>query len=97
MDLEHFEERAAIMEFDGGLSRFQAETLAAQAQGFQRHEVMNAIRKRNSQQARNNGSAAGRHGSDNLPGMQPRQEEEARPMSQRDVHAGRSGLALLAL
>lgn len=30
-DREAFEERAAIMEFDGGLSRFEAETLAARA------------------------------------------------------------------
>lgn len=33
-DIEAFEERAAIMQYDGGLSRFRAETLAAQAQGF---------------------------------------------------------------
>ena len=33
-DIEAFEERAAIAEYDGGLSRSQAEDLAAQAQGF---------------------------------------------------------------
>lgn len=33
-DIEAFEERAAIIEFDGGLTRKQAEDLAAQAQGF---------------------------------------------------------------
>ena len=33
-DIEAFEERAAIAEFDGGYSRRAAETLAAQAQGF---------------------------------------------------------------
>ena len=33
-DIEAFEERAAIAEYDGGLSRHQAEDLAAQAQGF---------------------------------------------------------------
>ena len=46
IDLDQFEERAAIMEFDGGLSRFRAETLAAQAQGRQRKEVLDEIGKR---------------------------------------------------
>ena len=33
-DIEAFEERAAIAEYDGGLSRSEAEDLAAQMQGF---------------------------------------------------------------
>lgn len=33
-DIEAFEERAAIAEYVGGLSRSQAEDLAARAQGF---------------------------------------------------------------
>lgn len=33
-DIESFEERAAIAEYDGGLSRSRAEDLAARAQGF---------------------------------------------------------------
>ena len=33
-DIEAFEERAAIAEFEAGYSRRAAETLAAQAQGF---------------------------------------------------------------
>jgi hypothetical protein len=33
-DIEAFEERAAIAEYDGGLSRQAAEDLAALAQGF---------------------------------------------------------------
>ncbi len=33
-DIEPFEERAAIAEFDGGLTRLQAESLAATEQGF---------------------------------------------------------------
>ena len=33
-DIEAFEERAAIIEHDGGLSRAEAEDRAAQAQGF---------------------------------------------------------------
>jgi hypothetical protein len=33
-DIEAFEERAAIAEYDGELTRLQAESLAAQEQGF---------------------------------------------------------------
>ena len=33
-DIDAFEERAAIIEYDGGLSRKKAEDLAAKAQGF---------------------------------------------------------------
>ncbi len=38
-DRDVFEERAAIMELDGGLSRDEAERLAAMAQGFQLEDV----------------------------------------------------------
>ena len=37
-DIEDFEERAAIAEYDGGLTRQDAEDLAAQAQGFKDRE-----------------------------------------------------------
>ena len=37
-DIEAFEERAVIAEYDGGLTRQDAEDLAAQAQGFQDKE-----------------------------------------------------------
>lgn len=33
-DIEGFEERAAIAEYDGGLSRSEAENVAARGQGF---------------------------------------------------------------
>jgi 1,6-anhydro-N-acetylmuramate kinase len=33
-NIEEFEERAAIAEYDGGLSRHRAEDIAAQGQGF---------------------------------------------------------------
>jgi hypothetical protein len=33
-DIEAFEERAALMEYEGGVDRSRAEDLAAQAQGF---------------------------------------------------------------
>jgi len=38
-DIDAFEERAAIAEYDGGLSRSRAEDLAAQAQGFANGEA----------------------------------------------------------
>lgn len=37
-DIDAFEERAAIVEYDGGLSRSRAEDIAAQAQGFRDRE-----------------------------------------------------------
>ena len=45
-EIEAWEERAAIQEFDGGLERFAAETAAAEAMGLKRYEVINAIRTR---------------------------------------------------
>lgn len=44
-DLDAFEERAAIIEYDGGLTRFRAETLAAQAQGEARHDAIRSLRR----------------------------------------------------
>lgn len=40
VDLDAWHERAAIMEFDAGMSRFAAETAAAKAQGKTRWEVL---------------------------------------------------------
>ena len=38
-DIDAFEERAAIAEYDGGLSRSRAEDLAAQSQGLTNAEA----------------------------------------------------------
>jgi hypothetical protein len=38
-DIDAFEERAAIAEYDGGLPRSEAEELAARAQGFRNAEA----------------------------------------------------------
>lgn len=86
-DLDQFEERAAIMEFDGGMTRFRAETLAAQAQGKQRREVLDEIGKRDSSRQRNHGSTAERHGEGNMPAVQPLPEKQERPMPERHVQA----------
>ena len=37
-DIDAFEERAAIMQYDGGVTRSEAENRAAQAQGFKNAE-----------------------------------------------------------
>ena len=98
IDVGEFEERAAIMEFDGGLSRFEAETRAARAQGFNRHEVLDAIRNRDLARGGNNRPAvAGQRGAHDVPGMQRAAEEENRPVPERDAKAGRDRVALLAL
>ncbi|WP_157968859.1 hypothetical protein [Tropicimonas sp. IMCC34011] len=97
MDLDRWAERSAIMEFDGGLSRFSAETEAARAQGYQRHEVINAYRKRNSPSSRDQRQTAARNAACHVPGVQPLSQEEAGRLPERDIQAGRGGLELLAL
>ena len=97
LDVDLFNERAAIMEFDGGLSRFAAETAAAEAQGFTRWEAINAIRIGHTRQGRDHGQADARHAAHDLPGVQPASQEQDRPMPKRDIPAGRRGVALLAL
>lgn len=87
IDLDAFEERAAIMEFDGGMTRFRAETLAAQAQGYQRKEVLDEIGRRNLALQRDHRAALQRDGKGALPAMQPASEEQARPLPERHVQA----------
>lgn len=100
VDLDAWEERAAIMQFDAGMSRFEAETQAAKQQGFTRWEVLeiiNANRIGNTRQGGDNRPAHVGNGSDNLPGMQPASEAQDRAMPERLVPAGRGSVALLAL
>jgi len=100
-DRDAFEDRAAIMEFDGGLSRFDAETQAAKAQGLTRwqamEEIKNADSKRNPAIGGHHGSAHVGNGSDNLPGMQRGAAEQVGPVSERVVPAGRRGVVLSPL
>jgi hypothetical protein len=44
MDIDAFQERAAIVEYDGGLSRFEAETLAAKEQRLERWEALRYVK-----------------------------------------------------
>lgn len=101
LDRDAFEERAAILEFDGGLSRFAAETQAAQAQGLTRwqalEEIKNADSKRNPAIGGDNGSAHVGNGSDNMPRVQRGTEEQNGPLPVGVVPDGRRGVELLAL
>jgi hypothetical protein len=101
-DVELFEERAAIMECDGGMTRFRAETAAAEAQDVTRwqamQEVRHAQRERNPQRSRDNSAALdGEQSADNLSGMQRGPEEEKGFVPERDEDTGGDRLALLAL
>ena len=97
MDLDRFEEQAAILEFDEGMTRYQAECLAAAWQGKARWEAMDAIRQRDTGRGGNNRSAHRRDAANNVPGVQPAPEEENGPVLVGDVEAGRDRLELLAL
>lgn len=100
-DPDQFLERAAIMEFDGGLSRYQAEVEAAKAQGAPRwkalQEVQNAKRGGNSEQGRNIGQPLVRDSSDDMPGVQHDTAQQVGPVPVGNVQAGRGDVALLAL
>ena len=73
-DIERFEERAAIMEYDAGMTRFEAETAAAALQGVKRYEAINIIR--NSQQGGDTRSQNERHAKNGLSRMQPVPKKE---------------------
>lgn len=100
-DRDAWEERAAIAEYDGGLSRFEAETLAAKAQGLTRWQALGEIKdadsKRNPARGGDNGSPHVGNGSDNLPRVQRATAEQGRPVSVGVVPVGRGGVELLAL
>lgn len=73
IDLDAFEERAAIVQYDGGVSRYQAETEAARAQGKTRWEVLeHAKRIGNPASGGDHGQADARDSQNNVPAMQPR-------------------------
>lgn len=91
-DRDAWEERAAIAEYDGGLSRFEAETLAAKAQGLTRwqalEEIKDADSKRNLARGGDNGSPHVGNGSDNLPRVQRATAEQNGAMPERVIPAG---------
>lgn len=60
-------------------------------------KVDHAKRSGNFGKGRNYGQAVARHGSHDLPTVQPYPQEQGRHMPVGDFHAGRGGVALLAL
>lgn len=104
-DIDAFEERAAIAEFDGGQTRFQAETMAAQAQGVTRWQALQIIK---GEKDANGSGLAGGHGhsarsldgerdAGSVPELQRRPEEENRPMPFGKPEAGRDRGVLSSL
>ena len=82
MNLDAFTERAAIMEYEGGVDRFKAETLAAREQGLERWEAIGDVAGRVVGKARDQREAmARRGGEDNVSRVQRDQAEENRSMS----------------
>jgi hypothetical protein len=101
-DLDQFTERASICEFDGGMTRFAAETLAAKEQGMARWQALKEITDADGQRlAGGHGhqahALAGERDAHDLPELQRASQEEARPMPECDAQAGRDRGALLSL
>jgi len=98
-DPDAFAERAAIMEFSGGMSRFRAETAAAAEQSTTRWEALRheADYLGNPARAGGDSSRPQRNAADDMPAVQRRATKESRPLPERDVHARRGGDELLAL
>lgn len=88
-DFPTVDERAAIMEFDGGMTRFDAETSAALEIGKKRWEVFGENHNRNPARGGDTGSQAQRHNANNLPSMQSHEAEQKGPLSVGDVHGQR--------
>ena len=64
------------MEFDAGMSRFEAETAAAKEQGLERWEAIGEIGKRLVGEARDKRAAPQRDATDDVPGVQPAPKEK---------------------
>ena len=101
-DVDAWAERSAIMEFDGGMTRFAAETAAAKAQGLARWQAIKEV-----ENAKRDGIAGG-HGhssdamdrgrnADDLPVMFSEPKEENRPVPERQPEARRDRGDVLAL
>lgn len=100
--LDLWQERAAIMEFQAGFNRFEAETRAAECYGTSRHQMMKeqqdadrrGFASGHGHQAR---SLGGQRNASAMPRVQPRSKEENGSLSVGKPEAGRDRSALLAL
>lgn len=100
-----FEERAAIAEYCGNATRFEAETLAAQQQGVTRWQALKLIKEAtdangsgftsgHGHQAR---AVDGQRNAGAMSRVQPGAKEENGPLPVGKPEAGRDSGALLAL
>ena len=104
-DTDAFEERAAIAEFCGRMSRFDAESLAAQAQGIERWQALKLMRDQANENrsghsvgaSASNAEMAGKPRQNDMPGMQRGQEEKKRPLPEHNENAGRDSVLLSTL
>ena len=101
-DVDAWAERSAIMQYDGGMTRFAAETAAAKAQGLARWQAIKEVENANGDGNPSVGgdraaAVDGQRGAVSVPGMQPAPEEKNRSMSERVAQAGWAGVVLLAL
>ena len=102
---DQFNERAAIREFDGGQTRFDAETAAAQEQGVARWQALQIVKEHEDANGRGPAGAdghpthamGGKRDADDLSRVQLQPQEEARPLPVGQPEAGRDRGALLAL
>lgn len=102
---DQFTERAAICEFDAGMSRFDAETAAAQEQGMARWQALQIVKEHEDANGRGPAGAAGHQAhaldgqrdADLLPYVQQQPEEEARPLPLGQPEAGRDRGVLSSL
>lgn len=102
---DQFTERAAIREFDAGMSRFDAETAAAQEQGVPRWQALQLVKEHEDANGRGPAGADGhpahamdgKRDADDLSRVQRQPQEEARPLPVGQSEAGRDRGALLAL
>lgn len=104
-DWDQFEERAAILEYGYGMSRFEAETVAAGFQGAARWQALKIVKENIDENGRGPVGADGHHAdamgggrdADPLPRVQRQSQEEARPLPERQPEDGWDRGALLAL
>lgn len=102
---DQFTERAAIREFDGGQTRFDAETGAAQEQGVPRWRALQLVKEHEDANGRGPAGAdghqahamGGQRDADDLSRVQRQPQEEARPMPVGQPEAGRDRGDVLAL
>ena len=102
---DQFTERAAIHEYEGNQTRFNAETAAAQEQGVARWQALQLVKEHEDANGRGPAGAdghqahamGGQRDANDLPRVQRQPQEEARPVSVGQPEAGRDRGELLSL